>query len=190
MVSRRERRLWLASLLSLPFLLAGNYAINAWRNAEDYIKRNELRISDSLSGQSYAKASWALNQARVIGDGRDGKITFPDRMRLVIIRLAATAEDDVGQSWAQCSLTLTDTKGRRWQPLNFILSKDLSRNLDPQSTPIDGCDSVSRQPPAKGATALMEEKFVVPADAIPSLSAQLSFASTRPDAISFPLRLN
>lgn len=190
MASRRERRLWLASLLSLPFLLAGYYAINAWRNAEDYIKRNELSISDNAGGQTYAKASWALNQARVIGDGRDGKITFPGQMRLVVVRLTAKAEDDIGQSWAQCSLTLTDPKGRRWQPLNFILSKDLSRDLDPQATPIDGCDTVSRQPPAKSVNTLMEEKFVVPADAIPSLSAQLSFASTRPDAISFPLRLN
>ncbi|QYA16767.1 hypothetical protein [Rhizobium sp. AB2/73] len=190
MASRRERRLWLASLLSLPFLFAGNYAITAWRNAGDYIKRNELRVSDNMGGQTYAKASWTLDQARVIGDGRDGKITFPGQMRLVIVRLAARAEDDIGQSWAQCSLTLTDPKGRRWQPLNFILSKDLSRDLDPQATPIDGCDTVSRQPPAKSANAIMEEKFVVPADAIPSLSAQLSFASTRPDAISFPLRLN
>ncbi len=190
MASRQERRLWLASMLSLPFLLTGYYAINAWRNAEDYIKRNELRISNDVGGQTYAKASWTLDHARVIGDGRDGKITFPGQMRLVVIRLAVTAENDIGQSWAQCSLTLTDPKGRRWQPLNFILSKDLSRDLDPQATPIDGCDAASRQPPAKGATTLMEEKFVVPADAISSLSAQLSFASTRPDAISFPLRLN
>lgn len=190
MVSKRERRLWLASLLSLPFLLAGYYAINAWRNAEDYIKRSELRISDKAGGQTYAKASWTLNQAKLIGDGRDGKITFPGQMRLVIVRLAAKAEDDIGTSWTQCGLTLTDPTGRRWQPLNFILSGDLSRDLDPQATPIDGCDAVSRQPPAKGASTLIEEKFVVPADAASSLSVRLSFASTRPDAISFPLQLN
>ncbi|MBN8953714.1 MULTISPECIES: hypothetical protein [unclassified Rhizobium] len=190
MASRRERRFWWASLASLPVLLAANYAIDAWRNAEDYVGRNELRVSGSVDGQTYAKASWTLNQARLIGDGRDGKITFPGQMRLVVVRLAAKAEDDVGQSWTQCSLTLTDPKGRRWQPLNFILSNDLSRDLDPKATPIDGCDAISRQPPAKGASTIMEEKFVVPADAVPSLSAQLSFASTRPDAISFPLRLN
>ena len=62
-------------------------------------------------------------------------------------------------------------------------------DLDPQATPVDGCDAVSRQPPAKGADTLIEEKFVVPADAVPSLSVRLSFASTRPDALSLPLGL-
>ncbi len=65
----------------------------------------------------------------------------------------------------------------------------ISRELDPQATPVDGCDAVSRHPPAKGANALIEEKFLVPANAAPTLAAHLSFASSRPDAISFPLLL-
>lgn len=190
MVSRREQRLWLASLVSLPFLLAGNYAINAWRNAQDYVRRNELRVHDSVDGHAYAKALWSIDQARLIGDGRDAKITFPGQMRLLIVRMTAKAEEEIGDSWAQCHLTLTDPSGRRWLPLNFILSNDISHDLDPKATPVDGCDVASRKPPAKGASALIEEKFVVPADAIPSLSVLLSFDSTRPDTLSFPLRLN
>ncbi len=189
MVSRRERRLWLLSLLSLPALLAGNYAIGAWRNVEDYVRRSELRVHDDIAGQAYAGAVWTLAQARLIGDGREAKITFPGQMRLVIVRLAAKAEDEIGDSWTQCRLTLTDPGGHRWLPLNFILSGNISRDLDPQATPVDGCDAVSRQPPAKGADTLIEEKFVVPADAVPSLSVRLSFASTRPDALSLPLGL-
>lgn len=189
MDSRRERQLWLLSLISLPALLACDYAISAWRNAEDYIGRTELRVRANAGGQTLAKASWTLAQTRLIGDGRDTKATFPGQMRLVIIRLAGKAEDEIGGTWAQCQLTLTDDQGRRWRPLNFMLSRDVSRDLDPQATPVDGCDAVSRQPPAKGASVLIEEKFVVPADSIGSLSAQLSFASTRPDALSFPLRL-
>lgn len=189
MESRRERRLWLLSLVSLPMLIAANYSINAWRNAEDYVRRSELRLHDNIDGQAYAKASWRLDQVRLIGDGRDKGISFPGQMRLVIVRLAAKTEEQIGDSWTQCRLTLTDPEGRRWLPLNFILSGNISRDLDPQATPVDGCDAVSRQPPAKGASTLIEEKFVVPADALPALSVQLSFASTRPDALSFPLGL-
>ncbi|NLS18582.1 hypothetical protein HGP16_18660 [Rhizobium sp. P40RR-XXII] len=190
MVSKQERRLWFASLVSLPFLLAGNYGINVWRNAQDYVRRNELWVYDSVGGHVYANALWSLDQARLIGDGRDGKITFPGQMRLIIVRITAKAEEEIGDSWAQCQLTLTDSSGRRWLPLNFILSNDISRDLDPKAMPVDGCDAISRKPPAKGASALIEEKFVIPANAIPSLSVRLSFDSTRPDTISFPLRLN
>ncbi|NLS01293.1 hypothetical protein HGP17_31050 [Rhizobium sp. P38BS-XIX] len=189
MASRRERRLWWISLVSLPVLLAGDYAINAWRDATEYMLRSELRVHQVTDGQTFAKATWALNQTRVIGDGRDTKITFPGQMRLLVVRLSAKAEEEIGDSWTQCQFALEDPTGRRWLPLDFILSGDISRDLDPKATPVDGCGAVSRQPPAKGASALIEEKFIVPAEAIPTLSAQLSFRSTRPDALSIPLGL-
>lgn len=190
MASRRERRLWLVSLVSLPFLLAGNYAIDAWRNAKEYLRRNEVWVHGGVDGQVYAKALWSINQTRVIGDGRDTKITFPGQMRLLILQMTAQAKEEIGGAWSECELTLTDPSGRRWLPLNFILSDNISRDLDPHATPIDGCGAASRKPPAKGASTLIEEKFVVPADVIPSLSISLSFASTRPNAISFPLGLH
>jgi len=190
METRRERRLWLISLVSLPILLAGNYATDAWRNAREYVRRNELRVHDSVDGQAYAGALWSIKQTRLIGDGRDTKITFPGQMRLLILRVTAQAEEEIGGSWSECQLTLTDPSGRRWLPLNFLLSDGISRDLDPQTAPVEGCDAASRKPPAKGASALIEEKFVVPADAIASLSVRLSFASTRPNAISFPLPLH
>ncbi|MFS8047672.1 hypothetical protein [Rhizobium sp. BR 314] len=188
MVSRRERRLWLVSVASLPLLLAGNYAVDAWRNAKEYVRRNELQVHSSISGQAYAGALWSISQTRLIGDGRDTKITFPGQMRLLILQMTAQAEEEIGSSWSECQLTLTDPSGRRWLPLNFLLSDSISRDLDPQATLADGCDAASRKPPAKGAGTLIEEKFVVPADVIPLLSVRLSFASTRPNAISFPLR--
>ena len=40
-----------------------------------------------------------------------------------------------------------------------------------------------------GAATTIEEKFLVPSNAIPSLSARLSVASIRPHVLSFPLNL-
>ncbi len=189
MLSRRERRFRLLSLISLPVLLAGTYAVIGWRDIADYVRQSELRVHENADGQSFAGASWRLDQVRLIGDGRDTKLVFPDGMRLVIVRLAAKAEGEIRDGWSQCRLTLMDDRGRRWLPLDFLTSGSISRELDPQATPVDGCDAVSRHPPAKGANALIEEKFLVPANAAPTLAAHLSFASSRPDAISFPLLL-
>lgn len=189
MVSRRERWFWLTSLLALPLLIPANLAINSWRNVDDYRHRVELNIKPGETDTLYAGAIWTLQQARLIGDGRDTNIKLPNDMRLVIVRLSAKIEEDIGQNWMMCNLTLTDDRNRRWQHLDFIMSSDLSRDLDPHAEPIDGCDAVSRQPPAKGQTATIEEKFVVPAGAASTLAARLSFMSARPDALSIPLNL-
>ncbi|WP_105385366.1 hypothetical protein [Neorhizobium alkalisoli] len=186
--SSRERQLWWFCLLSLPFLLTGAFAVNAWRNVGDYVHRIE-RIRPGDGNEPFAGATWRLETARLIGNGRDTKVTFPGQMRLVIVRLVASAAAEIGEGWSQCQLTLNDDKGRRWLPLDFALSNSISRDLDPKVKPVDGCGAASRNPPAVDGAVLIEEKFVVPAEATHSLSVHLSFSATRPDAISFPLGL-
>lgn len=189
MASSREGKLWLASLIALPFLMAASLTIDGWRDVEAYLDRAELFVTSDRGSASYAGATWTLAQTRLIGDGRDTNIKLPKNMRLVILRLSARAEQDIGQGWAICNLMLTDDQGRRWQHLDPIMSSDLSRELDPKAQAIDGCDEVSAHAPAKGQTAMIEEKFVVPAEAASSLAARLSFMSTRPNALSIPLGL-
>lgn len=186
--SSRERRLRWFCLLSLPFLLTGAFAVNAWRNLGDYVHRIE-RIRPGNGNEAFAGAIWRLETARLIGSGRDTKVTFPGQMRLVVVRLVASATAEIGEGWSQCRLTLNDEKGRRWLPLDFALSNSISRDLDPKVKPVEGCAAASRSPPAVDGAVLIEEKFVVPAEAIHSLSVRLSFASTRPEAISFALGL-
>jgi len=189
MRARRERRYWRLSLLSLPFLLVAAFGANAWRNIADYVQGTEMKVHPTDGGKLYAGAIWRLQQARLIGDGRDLNVAFNDNRRLIIIRLAADVKEQIGDRWTQCRLTLVDDKGHRWLPLDFIRSGDISRELDPKATPVDGCDAVSRHPPAPGADALIEEKFVVPADATSSISVRLSFASVRPETLFFPFQL-
>ncbi|MEZ2224614.1 hypothetical protein [Rhizobium sp. RCC_161_2] len=189
MASTRERWFWLGSLLALPLLILASFTIDSWRNIGEYRRRAELDVEPYKAGIPFAGAFWTLQQARLIGDGRDTQIKLPNDMRLVIIRLSAEAGEDIGQNWIMCNLTLTDDKNHRWQHLDAIMSSDLSRELDRSAEPVDGCDAVSRHPPEKGHTLTIEEKFIVPAQAASSLAAQLSFLSTRPDALSIPLNL-
>ena len=98
MASRTERRYRLLSLCALPVLLVAGYGIFAWRNIEDYVQRNELSIRENSEQQAYAGALWRLEKVRLIGDGRDTKVIFPGERRLLIVRLAAKAEGDIGDA--------------------------------------------------------------------------------------------
>lgn len=188
-VSRRESTLRRVALLSLPLLLAAAFAVNGWRDVEEHLRRSEFRVQPASAATDFAGATWRLDQVRLIGDGRDTKQIFPGGMRLVIVRLSADAKQAIGEAWAQCRLRLTDGESREWAPLDVILSANLSRDLDPKAEPIAGCGIASLHPPGKSGSTLIEEKFVVPADAASHLSAQLSFGSTRPSAIRLPLYL-
>lgn len=189
MVSDRERRAWWLSLASLPLLVVTAVAINAWRNIEDYRHRIETDITQGPDRLDYAGATWRLQGVRLLGDGRDTQLRLPGQMRLVIVRMVATATRDVGDGWGQCEFSLTDGTGRRWLPLDVSLSNDISRDLDPDEEPVNGCSITSLTPPPKGHAVVIEEKFVVPAEAVSSLLVRLSVAALRPQAIGFPLRL-
>lgn len=186
----RERKIrWLA-LASLPVLITAAVAINTSRNFEEYRHRIESDVAQDASELDYANASWRLDQVRLIGDGKDTDIRLPGEMRLVVVRLSATATQEIGEGWGQCEVSLTDQTGRRWLPLDVVLSDDISRDLDPAAEPLDGCGIASLNPPAKGEATVIEEKFVVPATAAPALSVQLSVGTMRPSAIAFPLGLS
>ncbi len=148
-VSRREKKLRLLSLFALPLLLAVAFAVNARRNVEDHVRQIETSIRPA-AGQIYAGAEWQVGTVRLIGDGRDTKVTFPGQMRLVIVQLAATARNEIGEGWAQCRFTLVDDRGRRWLPLDPMLSRDISRDLDRKAKPVDGCGITSLHPPGEG----------------------------------------
>jgi hypothetical protein len=181
--------MWWVALCALPVLLTAAYYANAWRNIGEFMRRAELSAMPATV-EPFAGAVWQVKQVRLIGDGRDTKITLPGQMRILILRIGATATDEIAERWTQCSLTLSDDKDRRWRPVDVILSANIDRQLDPKAEPVNNCNAVAFHPPGKGDMSLMEEKFIVPADAVPSLVAQLSFSSTRPHSISFPLRVS
>ena len=191
MAPDRERKRFWISLVIVPVLIVVAFRINAWRNIEEYARRSESDIVTATGNGEldYAGANWRLEKVRLIGDGRDTATRFPGDMRLVVVRLVATAHDDIGERWSQCQVSLSDDTGRRWQPLDVTLSNNISRDLEPKVDPVKGCGITSLAPPKRNSAVMIEEKFVVPADAASKLAVRLSFASSRPKMISLPLGL-
>ncbi|WP_162741906.1 hypothetical protein [Agrobacterium cavarae] len=185
----RERTLWWISFISLPALVVLAFSLNAWRSFQEYQRRTEIEIVGNASDRIYAGALWQVEAARLLGDGNDTPLRLPGERRLVILRLSATAVKDIGGDWSQCQISLVDGEGRRWLPLDVTLSNNVSRELNPKATPINGCGIASLTPLSKGENTLIEEKFLVPAPVAGRLSARISFAPSRPTALSIPLRL-
>lgn len=183
------------SLVALPLLFLAVFAFAARIDITDYFASHELRVAAVKPGGAapYARAEWSLVSARVVDTGGQAKLPLPADRRLVLIRLKAVPEGKLppaanGESpWMGCSLTLLDDKGRRWSPLNFVLSRDISRALDPTASPVAGCFEAARSIGLDGQPTLVEEKFLIPADVTSDLSAQLSFRPSLPDALNFPL---
>ncbi len=123
---------------------------------------------------------------RLLGDGKDTPLRLPGERRLVILRLSATAVKDIGEDWSQCQISLVDGEGRRWLPLDVTLSNNVSRELDPKATPINGCGIASLTPLSKGENTLIEEKFLVPAPLQDGF--RRASVSPRPAPPHFPFR--
>lgn len=189
MVSDRERKRWWLSLASLPVLIITAVGINSWRNIGDYRQGTETEVTRGADQLDYAGARWRVEKVRLLGDGRDAQLHLPGQMRLVIVRLVATAYRDIGEGWGQCEVSAADGTGRRWLPLDVSLSNDISRDLEPGREPVSGCGITSLSAPGKDHAALLEEKFVVPAASVAALSVRLSVGGLRPKAIEFPLNL-
>jgi len=135
------------SLASLPPLVGAAVVINAWRNIEDYRGRIETDIIEGCGNLDYSGATWRLDSVRLLGDGRDTQLQLPGQMRMVIVGIAASATQDIGDGWGQCNVSVVDQTGCRWLPLDVSLSDDINRDLEPKREPLNGCGITSLKPP-------------------------------------------
>ncbi|OCC04962.1 hypothetical protein BA190_11270 [Labrys sp. WJW] len=193
--SRSASRWFWRSLIAIPVLLLAVFVFGARVDIMDYVASHELRITTvKPSGAApYAHADWSLVSARFADSGEGTRLPLPKDRRLLIVRLKAVPEEKIVDEaqrqaiWLGCSLTLLDGRGQRWSPLSFVLSRDISRALEPTATPVAGCFEAARSIGLDGQPTLVEEKFLLPAEIASDLSVRLSFRSALPDALSFPL---
>ncbi|MBP0578046.1 hypothetical protein J8I29_01880 [Labrys sp. LIt4] len=193
--SQPASRWYWRSLIAIPVLLLAVFAFGARVDIMDYVASHELRITAVEPGGAapYARADWSLVSARFIDGGEGARLPLSKDRKLLIVRLKAVPEGKVADEaqrqtiWMGCSLTLLDGHGQRWSPLSFVLSRDISRALEPTARPVPGCFEAARSLGLDGQPTLVEEKFLLPTEASSDLSVRLSFRSALPDALSFPL---
>ncbi|MGJ4857139.1 hypothetical protein AB4037_02165 [Labrys sp. KB_33_2] len=194
---RPAARWYWRSMIAIPVLFVAVFAFGARVDITDYLASHEFRIAAVKPGEAapYARATWSLASAQLVDGGEGARLPLSKDRKLLIVRLKAVPdgkiidEADRQSAWMGCSLTLVDGGGQRWSPLSFVLSRDISRALEPTATPVAGCLEASRSIGLDGQPTLVEEKFLIPAEAAAGLSARLSFRSALPDALSFPLEL-
>ncbi|MGH6761162.1 MAG: hypothetical protein ACRECW_06170 [Phyllobacterium sp.] len=189
-ISRRERRYWWLCLVALVVLIPLSFIVTNRLHLENLAQAREFFVTEILSGESesYAGARWKLEAYRAITDSPDPRFKWPEDRALVLVRLSASLTRDAGESWLICGLTLVDGEGRRWDPLRLTLTNDIEKLIAPDGIVAPGCSTVAFSQPKMGTNVVMDEKFVVPKEALATLSARFSVVSERPWALSFPLK--
>jgi hypothetical protein len=180
-------RLW--SAIALLLLLPAGFAIASWRDVKDVMWAEELRHVEIANGAaaSYAGAEIRLAAFRVVtGESGDPRLETPPDRALALVRLDARATRDIDQlGWLGCALSVTDGAGRRWKPLFLSLSRDAEKLVAPDGQETKSCAAASLAPKPAGTRLLIEEKFLIPRDAIGTLEPTFSVASQRPAALRF-----
>lgn len=184
---RGRPRLW--SLLALALLLLAAFALSSWRDVKDLLWAGEFSPLDVPAGGAapYAGARFRLDTFKIItGERGDPRLKMPDDRAFALVQLEAVAERDVGETeWLACALTLVDDKGRRWKPLFLTLTRNVEKLIVPDAQETKGCSGAALAPKPSGTRLLVQEAFLVPRDALPSLKPSFSVGSARPEALRF-----
>lgn len=188
-ISHRERRNWWLCLAALVFLLPLSFLEINRLHLASLVQAREFFVTQILSGESdvYAGARWRLEARKVITESPIPSFVWPKDRALVLIRLSGSLERDAGEQWMICGLTLVDGDGRRWNPLRLTLPSDIEKLIAPDGVIVPNCSTVASSQPKAGTNVVMEEKFLIPREALATLSARFSVANERPWALSFPL---
>lgn len=179
-------RLW--SLVALAVLIPLGLAVASWRDVKDLFASEEMRPVAVPAGAAtpYAGAAFRLVNFKIVtGEKGDPRLKTPDDRAVALVRLEAVTEREVGETeWLACTLDLVDAEGRRWKPLFLSLARDIEKLIAPDQE-AKGCSFASLAPKPKGARVLIQETFIVPRDALATLTPSFSVMSARPQALRF-----
>jgi hypothetical protein len=123
--------------------------------------------------QHYAGAQWQLTTLTRLHDAAPGTV-------VVVAEFDAAIDDPEPLHKGICKITLTDDRGRRWQPA-FIAGR-VVRQGRPGAVAKPRCGSLMRA--EKGRTVTMAETFIVPESAA-HLALTVTVATAWPDYLVF-----
>lgn len=109
---------------------------------------------------------------------------LPDRaVALVRLDVAGDAQDMA--QWLNCTVSITDDKGRRWLPLYSQLGLEIAAFLGDGQRAGPNC----RQVIAGSGQGTADEAFLLPLEVLDGLRLEIRDQAGLPDALSLPLRL-
>lgn len=112
---------------------------------------------------------------------------MPDRA-VLYLRLGLQGDPDRMRAWLMCDLALTDSAGRAWRPFSNAVGMQIIDLLGDQADDYTSCSQSLAMGPAGGGPSMSVQAFLVPISVLNDLRLRISGMTTRPYALSLPLR--
>ena len=171
---------WIA--LTLVFLVLGSLLV-AWPDLRELRHGTNWNVTrvEGASGE-LAGVVVSVDQARVLVLPE-----LPDRAALYL-RMSLQGDGQKMRDWLACDLGLTDDQGRVWRPLSNIVGLQIIDALGDEGDTDNSCDQSRILAPEDGSPSMSVQAFLVPVDVLDNLRLRISGMTTRPDALSLPIR--
>lgn len=169
-------------VLALIFLVL-SVVLVAWPDLRD-LRRGKNWNTVAVAGDSseLAGVTVSVDQARAMIFP-----AIPDRA-VLYLRLGLQGDRDRMRGWLVCDLGLTDGRGRLWRPLANIAGTQVIGLLGDAGDTDSNCSQSLALTPDDGGPSMSVQAFLVPSDVLMELRLRISGMTTRPDALSLPLR--
>jgi hypothetical protein len=171
---------WIA--LTLVFLVLSCLLV-AWPDLRELRHGRNWNVTriEGASGE-LAGVMVSVDQARVMVLPE-----VPDRAALYL-RMGLQGDGQKMRDWLACDLALTDDQGRVWRPLRNFVGLQIIDALGDERDTDNSCDQSRILAPGDGSPSMSVQAFLVPVDVLDSLRLRISGMTTRPDALSLPIR--
>lgn len=177
-VTPRERRARWLSLAALVVIVPATMVAVGWRDWAEVRRTQQLDAIAVGAGEvgEYNGARVALAPLDVMPPTPG----LPADRAFVRARLAVTLERAAGEHWQACRQRLVDARGREWAAVDMVPFQ-IKRLMARPGEPAGGyCTILGLPGPKAGDSVIVESYYLVPREAIPTLSATLSTQGGRP----------
>ncbi|RCW86801.1 hypothetical protein [Paracoccus lutimaris] len=171
---------WIA--LALVFSLLSTLLV-AWPDLLELRRGKNWNVTriEGASGE-LAGVTVSVDQARVMVLPE-----LPDRA-VLYLRMGLQGDAQRMRDWLACDLGLTDDQGRVWRPLMNVVGLQVIDLLGDEGDTDNSCDQSRILAPEDGSPSMSVQAFLVPVDVLGKLRLRISGMTTRPDALSLPIR--
>lgn len=111
----------------------------------------------------------------------------PDRA-VLYLRMGLAGDPEILRAWLGCDLGLSDDQGRLWRPLANIAGLEIIDILGDEGDTDNNCDQSRILAPADGSPSMSVQAFLVPVAVLDRLRLRIAGMTTRPEALSLPVR--
>lgn len=112
---------------------------------------------------------------------------MPDRA-VLYLRMSLQGDPDRMRDWLMCDLALTDGRGRAWRPFSNAVGLQIIELLGDPGDNYNNCSQSLALRPEGGGPSMSVQAFLVPVPVLKDLRLRISGMTTRPHALSLPLR--